>query len=120
MEEVTNRAPDHSGKSITRNRDSCSWRTVLNVLVPCLLALSVVVIAFMIEDVKKANEMRSEQSEIINSLKREIDYFKSNLSGCDQLKDDCGREKQENEKLKQKTQSQSEIIASMKEVKERK
>ena len=119
MEEVTNRAPDHAGKSITRNRDSYSWRTVLNVLVPCLLAISVVVIAFMIEEVKKGNETRSKQSEIIDLLKREIDHLKANLSGCDQLKDDYGREKQENEKLKQKTQSQSEIIANIKEVKER-
>lgn len=118
MEEVTNRAPDHPGKIIAGNRIStrCSWQVVL---VPCLLAFSVVVIAFMIEDVKKGNETRSELYEIIDSLKKEIDQLKTNLRGCDQLKDEYGREKQENEKLKQKTQSQNEIIASVKEVKEK-
>ena len=90
-----------------------------NFLLPCLLAFSVLVIAYMLVEMNKANENMSKQSEIIDTLQKEIDGLTTNLRGCDELKDYCGREKQENEKLKQMTQSQSEIIASMKEAKER-
>ena len=75
------------------------------------------------DETKKVEEVRAKDSENINALQKEVDYLKTRLSEmqseCDQLKDEYGREKQENEKLKLKIQSQSEIIASMKEAKER-
>ena len=76
------------------------------------MALNDEVIVFMIEEVKKS---KRDEVEIINSLKGEIDHWKTHLNGCDQLKDEYEREKQENEKLKQKIQSQSEIIGGERE-----
>ena len=108
-EEVTNRAPDHSGKSsmpttkeVTNrapdypskgleNRDSRGGRIVINtnVLLPCLLAFSVLVIAYMLVERNKANEKMSKQSEIIDTLQKEIDGLTTNLRGCDELKYYC-------------------------------
>ena len=120
-EEVTKRARDHPSKRHTEDRDSHSGRIVLNtnVLLNSLLVFSVIVIAYMLVEVNKASEKTSKQSEIIDSLQKEIDSLTTNLRGCDELKDYCGREKQENEKLKLTMQSQSEIIASMKVAKEK-
>ena len=119
MEEVANRAPDYPSKKVTENRDSHSWHINKNVLLISLLVFSGIVIAYMLVETNKANGKTSKQSEIIDSLQKKIDGLTTNLRGCDELKVHCGREKQENDKLKQTTLSQSDIITSVKEAKER-
>ena len=122
-EEVTetNRAPDHPTVRVTDNRDSHSWHIVLNkyVLLLGLLALSGIVNAYMFVEMRKANETISTQRDTIEVFQKEVESLKTNQRGCDESKYCCGREKQENDKLKQTTKSQSDIIASVKEAKER-